>query len=364
MRLLPIPGLIFTRGSALPVSTVLRGDSAFYVAAKDRVLLAEIQPYVQSVIWRLNGINEAHFTIAANDSKATKLLLGMGNHFYAKFSNGLPDWGGVIDHPMEWSNDGTIVVDARGPQFELENRYTGKNEAYTALSPGEILSGLILNTNAMRDTGIRMGTVWTGGGTHTVAFHHQKLYDVIREQCCERLADADYEVAPSISGNVITYTLNYVETRGSQKEGVALIEGHNAFGVCYSEQGPITNSWYIIGSGATWGGARPVGHAQNDDSIATYGLYEGVESYGDISSETMLNAIATNRLGVTDTPRIRVSARVIDKAPAKFSAYSVGDTIRCIMHTKGFDGLDGYVRVTAREYNPNENTCSLVLEVK
>jgi hypothetical protein len=330
-------------GDALPVAPTIRGGFTCTVGTNAGTKLAEIEPNLRSVTWRLNKAGQVAFSISQDATKATETNLRFRNRLLIEFENGLPNWGGVIDDPEDWSGSGDIECTAYGPGSILAGRRTGKDVQFEGMTAGQMLSQLIGEANGVRDTGIVLGTVWSGGDTHTEAYHKAEILGLLREEFCERLADADFYFTSTLSGGQITFTLNYVQQRGERKPGVALIEDHNVSSVRLTRQ-------------------RAIGYAEDTDSIAKYGLYEGVESYSDITSETALDAIAANKLAGTKDPRTRVSLDAEDKAPATFASYRVGDTVRCVLYDKDYGGYDHMVRVMAVQYRPNGNVCGLVVE--
>jgi hypothetical protein len=341
-------------GAALPVLVVRKGFTCT-VGTNAGTVIAELDVDLRSVTWRLNKTGQISFSISQDDTKATETNLRFGNRV-------LPNWGGSLDDPEDWDESGGIKCTAYGPGMILVNRRTGKDVQFEGATAGQILTQLMSEANGVRETGIVTGTVWTGGTAHTEAYHKAELLTVLREDMCERLADADFYFSSALSAGQIVFTLNYVQARGESKSGVALLEGHNVTNVRLTKQGPIVNAWWVIGGGSTWGDARAIGYAEDADSIAKYGLREGVETYSEITSKSSLDVIAANRLASTKGPRIRASMDAIDEAPATFASYGVGDTVRCILHDKDFAGYDHMVRVTARQYRPNENVCGLIVE--
>ena len=96
------------------------------------------------------------------------------------------------------------------------------------------------------------------------------------------------------AGGFITFTAHLYERRGSDKPGVALIEGHNVVleRTSLREQGPIINSWDLAGEGTTWGEERLTSHAEDASSVETYGLREASQIYSDVSVQATLDSNA------------------------------------------------------------------------
>jgi len=350
-------------GIGLPDAPTTETHARVTVADQFGAILTELdRALVRVCSWRLNDYGKAEIEIAATDDKATLDNLAFGNLILLEFENGLPNWAGVIDAPRSWPK-GSITVNAYGAAYLLTSRRTGKDQAYAAQSPGAIFQDLIARANTTHHMGIEIGTVWEGSGTHSISFNFADLYTVIKEQCCERLADADFDITGAISNGRIVLTANYYQSKGATRSGVALVESRNVSGdPVLEEQGPIYNVWRAIGPGSLWDDTRLIGYAFDQDSVDKYGYREIVESHTEVDSQTSLDEIAANRLGVTKDPRNRVALSVADLRPGLFSAYDVGDTVTIVLHSKGFGGYIAQARVITREYSPASGTCALVVE--
>lgn len=57
-----------------------------------------------------------------------------------------------------------------------------------------------------------------------------------------------------------------------------------------------------------------------------------------------------------------VSVTALDLPPARYRDYDVGDSLWLESYETGFDEYAATVRVTAREFLPGQNVCSLVIE--
>lgn len=355
-------GLWFTWGIGLVPPSQVRGNAQLVVGDGAGRALAELDVNVKQCSWRLNDYGQCEFSIATSDPKCTETNLRFGNRVIIIFENGLPNWGGIIDTPRSWSA-GSVHVTAYTAEYILTQRRTAKIENYIARSPGTIFRRLIESTNAIHNTGIIIGSVWEGAGVHTITFHYDELFTLIKEQCCERLGNADWYISAALTNGTISFTANYYERRGSIKGDVALIEGHNIGGdPDFEEQGPIGTRWIVLGPGSTWGNERLVGIKANNSAIARYGFREMIESHTEAETQTTLDDIARNRLRLTQSPRNRLALDVQDLAPGAFAAYDVGDTVNVLLHSKGFDGYNNDVRILAREYSLGTNLCKLVVQ--
>jgi hypothetical protein len=331
------------------------------VLVADRVgkILAEIEPELGPVSWRLNGVGKLGFSLSRTDPKATEDNLRFGNRILVQFDNGLPNWGGVIDPPRNW--DGLHVeVTAYSGEYLLGLRQTDRGRYFSNATVGYIFEKLILEANAVFATGIMFGSAWTGGELHSPELHFKNLLAFIQDSLCGRLESADIAIVAGEIAGSITFTAYLWERRGMDKPGVVLMEGHNLASVKLNEQGPIVNSWDLAGEGTTWGEDRLASHEEDAESIAEYGFRQDSAVYSDTSEQGTLDATAQNLLAESAQPHNVLTLEAVDLAPAAFAAYDVGDGVRVMLHSYGFGGYDHVVRVLTREYDPAGGTCDLV----
>jgi len=349
-------------GSSPPLSPEIDNYARVLVGDLTGRILTELELDVGPVAWRLNKETRVKFQIARSDPKAIEDYLRFGNRILVQFENGLPDWGGIIDPPRKWSKDGSsIEFTAYSGEQLLKQRQTGKARSFSSATVGYIYQSLIEDANVVADTGISIGDVWGGGDTHSPMYHFDKVLEKIQQRLTDRLSSADFVISASESGGYIVFTAHFYERRGSEKPNVALLEGHNLIQIELVEQGTIVNSWAIVGEGSTWGDERLVGYAEDADSIAEFGLREDSEVHSDVAEQASLDAIAANRLAGTARPHNMLALEAANLAPAAFSDYDVGDSVRVVLHSYGFGGYDKMVRVIAREYAPSAGTCTLVV---
>lgn len=323
-------------------------------------IIAEVEPLVGPVSWRLNNVGRATLRFAKTDPKCTEDNLRFGNRVLIQFGNGLPDWGGVIDPPRDWTDE-SVMATAYSGESLLAMRQTSKLQSFSAATTGYIFQSLIEAANAVAATGITIGSIWNAGNVHSPEYHFDNLLKIIGDSLAERLG-GDFAVLAAESGGYIVFTGNFYERRGSDKSGVVLLEDHNLAGIGLSEQGPIVNYWSVVGQGSTWGDERLVGTAQDADSVAEYGLRESSEANTDTTTQTTLDDVANNLLNTYAWPHNVLTLAAMDLAPAAFAEYDIGDAVRVLLHSFGFGGYDKLVRIIAREYDPGRGVCKLVVQ--
>lgn len=324
-------------------------------------ILAELQPEIAHLSWRLNNVGQCSFKIAANDPKAVQSNLNFGNRILVEFENGLPSWGGVIGTPRTWDN-GLIQVDAYSGEKLFEQRITAKTKTFSGVPVGSIYEELINEANGVSATGVVIGNIWPGGSGHSPDYHLKYLLDVFQKNLTERLSINDFDVVPFIEAGKIKFKANFYDARGSTKTGIALVEDKNLGPIKLKEQGPIINSWTVAGEGSDWGASRLTSTQQDTESIGDYGLREGSRVYGDVADQGSLDSQAQTSLDKTKNPFNIYTLTALDKKPARFVDYDYGDTIRLIAPNYGFGGTDTMVRIRSREFDPAAGSCSLVVQ--
>lgn len=337
------------------------GVARVLVANRARRIVAEIEPQLGPVSWRLNKVGKCTFRMSTLDPKAIEDNLQFGNHVLIEFDNGLPTWGGMIDPPRTWA-EGAIECTAYSGEYLLGLRQTDQGRYFSGASVGYIYRQLIAEANAVEPTGLTVGAVWGGGTSHSPEWHFKNLLDIVQDSVCRRLENADFAMVAGQSGGLLTFTANLYERRGGEKPGVALLEGHNISRVSLREQGEIRNWWDLAGEGTTWGSDRLTSHADDPESIAIYGLRQDSRVYSDTSIQATLDETADNELAASKDPVNVLSLVAVDLAPAAFADYDVGDSVRVSLENYGFGGYDHMVRVVTREYDPASGACSLVVE--
>ena len=320
-------------------------------------MVAQVQPAWESVVWRLNGVGMAKFSLPYTDPVCTPDVLRPGNRLLIRFENGLPDWGGVIDFPRRRTTGGVGVTAYTG-EVLLGWRRTAKARYFRSRDPGTIYESLITETNAVWPTGVTVDFVYTGGTERSLEYHYHDLLARIND--LQDLTGNDWLVAPVYENGVLSFRAYWYQQRGADlSEQVALVEGQNAVVSMLDEQGALYNVVRVVGQGNGWGDDRPVSEAAIDaDSIATYGYREQVFFTNATEQET-LDAGAEALLAGYAAPRVRLTVLAEDRAPAAFAAYDVGDTvaIKAFLRWPGWS-YEAAVRVLAREWTPG-GTCRL-----
>jgi hypothetical protein len=334
---------------------------AFQVFDHRGVLAGELEPEVESITWKLNDVGKLQYSVAKSEPKATPDFLRFGNLVRVQFGNGLPDWAGVVEPPRTWGAD-RIQCSAYSAEYLLGFRQTGRGRYFTQASVGYIFSSVVAEAASAADMLIDLGEVWLGGGSHSPDYHFQDLLTIARESIGKRLTPADFVLQPVVTDGVLRFRASLLERRGQEMPGLALVEQLNLGHIRLVEQGPIVNSWTLVGEGTTWGPERLIVAREDAASIAEYGLREASEVLASVSEPATLEAAAAERIGRTARPRVMLELEALDAPPARFADYDVGDVLTLRLDSYGFEGYEGPVRVLAREYRPKAGVCGLVVQ--
>jgi len=322
---------------------------------------AEIDAGLQSISWRLNDYGQSRFSMPWADAKCTKAMLRPGNRVLHEFSTGLPAWAGTIDVPRG-RTFGTTDVTAYTGEKLLDSRYTIINAVYDAIRPGAIFQDLIMQVNAIHATSITLGEIYAGGSARDEEYHYHNLYDAIVDLA--RLSGHDFAVLPNITTASIEFIAGWYERRGRDlRTKIHLIHGVNVSAGALDEQGTIANHIIVVGEGQDWDADRPTAIADDLESQDRYGYREHVVILTDIGDIPTLQATADALLVEMAYPRNRITLSATNQVPALYSEYDVGDIVwaELFLDSVGWH-FDAAVRVLAREWDANTDSCTLEVE--
>lgn len=326
-------------------------------------ILTTFQPLVSSVTWALNEIGKADFFVSRNSPAFEEEYLQIGNRVFFRFSNGLPPWAGVIALPRGWTQSG-VNLTAYTVEYVFKTRYTGRNAAFYRYLAGTIFRFLLEHEEDKDPIGLRRGSIWQGGAPHNPIYHHEAVWTVLTDSI-RKMERCDFIFDPFIEDNKVKFKYNLYNEAGDDKSNQRmLVEGRNiSTDLLLEEQGEVVNVHYAIGAGATWGPDRPIRVGRVPESVAKYGLRESARVYGGHESLYTLQMFTQNVLETKSEPRAIFTLTSLDKEPAKFATYRLGDKIRCVLPSFRTTGFDNTIRIKAISFNPNTNTCRLAVEV-
>jgi hypothetical protein len=336
-------------------------DFRLVVADRNGQRLAELEPLIESVEWRLNDVGVLRYRLSKRDAKAIEDNFRYGNLILLSWDNGLPDWGGVIDTPRDWDGE-SIRATAYSGERLLAYRQTNRGRYFSQATVGHIFRSVITESAQVWPMRVTVGETWGGGGLHSPSYHFRSLFDIAQVSIGRRLSPADFAVKPVVVGGEVRFVAELWQRRGQWRPGVALVEEVNVTRVRLREQGMIVNSWAVVGEGTTWGDDRPIVYVQDEASIWEYGLREGRAIYADTSEMVTLQATADNLLAASARPRVMLELEALDAGPGRFADYDVGDSVMLTLPSYGFGGYERMVRILARTLWPERGVCELVVE--
>lgn len=325
--------------------------------------IGEFDAKPEKVSWRMNKVGVAPLEIARADEKATSELLKFNNRLLVQFDNGLPDWGGIIVPPRNWDKTKIKLTNRDGGEI-LNGRMTASTRGFTQVPAGTIYQTLIEEANAELDTGIDIGTIWTGGAVRSPAtYHFDRLLPKI--QALTKLTGNDFAIVPVVTSGTLRFRADWFQERGTDKSDVALIEGHNVEVTKFEEYGPIINHWAGFGEGSTWS-EKPTSEARDLESQSLYGLLESARAFSGVTNQDTLDDNVAELLLQTRYVRVRINLQAINLAPALFADYDIGDRIGVRLHSYGFLGsalgYESTIRLVERTFHPSTGKCSLIVE--
>lgn len=336
---------------------------AIEVLVFDRLsnVIGEIYPDVTEVTWRLNQYGVAKYQLPVSDSKATEDFFRFGNRVLFRFSNGLPDFGGVVDVPRTWEG-GLIKATAYSGEYLLTFRQTDKGRYFSRNPVGTIAEQLIIEANAKRPTGLTVGDIWRGGDLHSPEYHYKNLYNIFTQSLFGRLSTAHFDALPSYANGRISFNVNVYERRGASKPGVALHSGFNvARDTSLSEQGPIYNEVVTVGDGTGWGDDRLTASQNDSNSLSEFGLREYTIMMTGTALTTTLQAGADTAITNNAQPHNIFTIAATNDTPGTFAQYDLGDSPTAELVDYTFGGFRGDVQILGRTYYPHSGTCDLVV---
>jgi hypothetical protein len=326
-------------------------------------VIAEVQPEVGPLSWRLNLVGKTTLTFSRSDDKAIEENLRYGNRVLVRFDEGLglPVWGGTIEPPREWTRR-EITVTCRSIEWTLQYRQTKKTRSFWSTPVGSIFYQVLQEMEEREPIGLQFGRIWTGGGQHSPRYHFKSIWWILT-QSLRSMEQCDFRFVPQLADGKITFLAEMYERLGEDKSGrFHFKEGMNTHPVRYTEQGPIVNEFTAIGSGATWGKERPTRSAVVDESRRLYGLRQDSKIFSGVVESTTLDRHASTHVELHAAGNSRLKLRAVNKAPATFAQYNVGDSLRCVLPSIKFSGYDERVRILSRQYSESSGDCELVVE--
>jgi hypothetical protein len=313
--------------------------------------------------WKLNAYGEATFELSIRDPKCEEKNIEFGNLLLLEHDV-LPDWGGKIWTPREWT-PGKVKVCAYGGEFAMELRITQREQTITD-SPGRTFETLI--DEIMSEPGyqtVKSGDIYGDGTKVKRVYHYETLYSQIEE--LSKASQNDWNCVADFDANgALFFWGNWYKKLG-RRAPYTLVEGHNIKQVSSPllEQGKIINKLRMYGDGSTWM-TKPVAPRNDLESAHRYGIAYGSESAPGTTLE-QLRARADTRIEETANPRKTLQLIALDKRDT-FKWLDIGNTIGLVLKTAGFNhetggfGLETTVRILQMAYDTSTNQVTLIVD--
>lgn len=347
----------------LPASSVVSAHVQVLVARPNGQVLGELRTRVGAVSWKHRGVGEVGLQLARTDAYFSEEMLRFGNRVLVQFSNGLPNWGGVIASPRPWDVGG-VGVSVVQAKWLLGRRKTGWARVFSGATAGLVFESLMREAGVRHPLGVLVGTSPLGGAGYDLEFNSERLADVF-DDLVELLDVDDWDVTGRLANGSIEFTANLYQQRGEEKGNVALSNGRrgNVGAVRFKEEAQIVNAWSLAGGGQGWGeGDRAYAFVVDGESVGRFGFSEDSLVVESATSVTSLEQIGRKLLGRTAWPHALVALEAADRSPGAFGEYDVGDVVSVDLWNYGFGGFRAGMRVVGREYFPERGACDLVLE--
>lgn len=325
-------------------------------------VIGELTVMVGPVSWILNRTGKASLTVNKSLVRDHPDLFQIGNRVLIQFDNGLPEWGGTMELPRTWTTT-DVTITCYTIEYLLGFRQTGKNWTFDGVPVGVIFQTLINRTQVYQSLGIGLGQIWGGGAIHSPRYHLKKLLTIFTDSIC-KMEGCDFAFIPQLSNGVISFMAELYLQRGADNSaGVTLIEDKNiGTDTTMQEQGPIVNHFASAGSGSTWGDERSVIVAEDAGSVRDLGLRESGDIFTGVNQGVTLDRHARTMTRDYAWPSVKLTLSALNKPPAEFERYDIGDIVRLQLPSYGVSGYDHSIRILGREFTPSSGQCSLVVE--
>lgn len=318
-------------------------------------------PYSFSRSWVLNDYGSCEWRMPVKDFSST---FEFGSYVVVQHPT-LGDWGGVIDEPREWGNDGMVTIKAYSAEYILQFR-RGDAEQTIGGSSGAIFNALLQLANSKYPTLIRGNSIYYGGDTLAQLVNVTDVYSQIQQLAKD--SGHDWHIYPVVSRNLLTFKADWFKKRGVKisDPNVILIPGKNVEvnNPALIEQGKIYNDYLAYGKGDTWSD-RPLYFTQDRDSQSLYGVRQSPGLEVDGITTDQLSTAAQSALAKSINPRHTFNLSVLDKDDL-FTYIRLGNVLKVEMDNVGWHngkiGTSAFVRVIGRDYDDEEHKCGIVAE--
>lgn len=294
--------------------------------------------------WALSKSTRSEFRIATKDPKCRKDFIKPGNIVVVEHES-LPAWGGFMYPPFEWQKD---ILEVTVLSMEEILRYRrGPSTLDAEGVGGAIFTQLLDLANQQGDTLIRAGNIYMGDLPIVEPLNLTDIFGAITSLC--RKTGGEWSVRPEKQDGQLVFYADYFQRAGEDKRNIVLRAGHNIKGEKLIQSTPLLNDITVFSSGATWD-SKGSANATDENSIAAYGLFQGIEAVNDSSDAAALSILANQYPA-------RATFEVLKNA---WQNVRLGDVFTVRLHNAGFSGQgigwEGTHRVMVMKYNESDKT--------
>lgn len=308
--------------------------------------------------WLLSDVGEATLYIPRTDPKYTPSLIQYGNLVLIE-NRLIGNWGGVIREPITRYNDRVevgclssedLLKDRRGEHIPKFNQDDAAGARYQAV---------IEAANNVGDLRLRVGDIWGGGLRNARVGAGDTMFSYIIRLASRAGADWNFVPGFDAAGGLI-FNAGFWPQEGHDFSATKLL--HDGQGANIEEdgrppwttQGRIVNNLRVNSMGSTVQDTF-VGRATNDDSLAIYGVREGVVSEN-VSTQTNADAYAESKVNETG---FQTEVYCITAVGRRIMPYiRLGNSLALRIAKLG---LDTVVRVVGYAYDDTEGSVALTL---
>lgn len=339
---------------------------------------------VGPVMWRIDGYGTVSMRLSPREFERKSDLLTPGNPVKIEFTNGLPPWGGVIDLPWEYPRD-AVTVTFYSAEYMLGWAVAEEYANYTTddrftWMPNEVLADVMTREAVNERYRIDPYGGTMGQGTEGITVDGRgddllTIADAIRSAAPEfhwHIAPMRSS-SPSLSGSLRFSGRYFYHYRRDRRDAVMLVEGHNFTNVEVVTQGPLYNHVTVTAGNYDpadmekrayiWrhGGAG-VGLRERYVVLPeVIGIASRVESTGE-RIEDVLRRRAQAEYERWCSPRVRIRGRVLNKPPALFGSYEIGDVVTIVLNRQPSRTVVAPYLVIGMEFDPGAGLLTLIGE--
>ena len=325
--------------------------------------IAEIRAAVDRE-WLRNEVGEGSMTLSRSD--VAEDVLRFGNRVVV-YGDHLPVWGGYIDPPMEWDNQGHVKVSLYSAVGMLAWRRT-PDKLKLRGTPGARYWQLLELANTRRSLGIVAGDIDYDGEAVTEELETEDVLEALQKLAEE--TGYTFWLTPSVGSQTLQWRAHWRLTQNGVNltHRYHLRSGHNIMPGAYPYvlDGEIVNDLLAMGR-VDGKRSKTESTAIDEASISLYDVREGirdVDSNYDGKLSEAASVMIRDLAYPTQTVDALIPRNLVSDATLEILRDLALDNVYTIsMGEVGFGGLQAAVRLKGFGYNDISGQARLILEV-